>query len=69
MALKQWVVYIDEKTDKVGAIENDHVGVEDMIENRSGWKILGHVAFKHVYNAVAYGEQVFADPVISQRRK
>lgn len=54
-----WCCYYDTKKDKVGAIEDDHVGVVDMIKSRPDWKFLGYHANGDVHTAIAYAEQVF----------
>lgn len=58
---KQWVTYLDTRKDQVGAIEDDHIGVTNMIMHKPDFHLLGYVACRNIENAINYAEQVFMD--------
>ena len=53
-----WILYLDEKKNTIGAIEDDHLGVDKMIKSRPGWKHLGYF-YGGFYAAKKYAEEVF----------
>lgn len=57
--MRDWIVYHDGTTDKVGAVEDDHLGIAEMVTGRSDYRLLGYVTAKAVKEAINYGEQVF----------
>jgi len=63
-----YITYHDTKKDKVGAIEDDHLGVEKMIKSRPGWVIKGYVCAESAANAIWYTETTLME-VKTKRRK
>jgi hypothetical protein len=53
-----WICYLDLEKDKIGAIEDDHIGVDDMVKNKPGWKHLGYY-YGTFHSALKYASEVF----------
>jgi hypothetical protein len=55
---QNWILYLDEKKNTVGAIVDDHLGVDKMIKSKPGWKLLGYY-YGCMDSAIKYAKEVF----------